>query len=175
MAIRSFYGTYDISIKLKGRQRLPKPKVENERMDLSVADVKLLVDHARSPRDRALILVGFQGGMDVSTLCSLKYLDVARGLELNDHPLKVDIFRKKRSVDYYTFLGRDAVEEIKAFQKDMRYYQKGSLVVTYHTSTGFLPGELEEFSNEVLAQRKRDLEKEAQKIVELLKQRKVAQ
>jgi len=42
-------------------------------------DVKKLVDHSRAPRDRAIILTMFQGGMDVSTLCSLKYGDVAEG------------------------------------------------------------------------------------------------
>jgi site-specific recombinase XerD len=344
MAVRSFYGIYDINVKLKGRQRLPKPKIANKRMMLSTADVKLLVDHARSLRDRAIILVMFQGGMDVSTLCSIKYAEVARGLVNNEHPLKLELYREKTSVSYYTFLGKDAIEavqayvndwkqkvvvfdngmslflkqatkakscegldtnlvqnmlkkvalssgliddnnngssfnpisphslresfgsimtnngvpdsivdfwlghavgemadaykrgrfeelkqmyldkekfisiaapsadfikiqemksnvealkiqqdlkvarlenqlsavqetvqEIKEFQKGMKHYQKGGLVVTYHTSTGFLPGELEEFSNKILAGHKRDLEKEAQKIDALLKQRKVNQ
>jgi integrase len=341
MAIRSFYATYDINVKLKGRQRLPKPKVENKRMNLTTADVKLLVDHARSPRDRAIILTTFQGGMDVSTLCSINYRDVARGLEANEHPLKLELFRQKRGIDYYTFLGRDAieaikayvndlkakgvvlengmplflkqsikakklqalepnliqnmlkkiavasglvdsnmngnvfnpisphtlresfgsimvnkgvpdsivdfwlghevgamsdaykrgrfeelkqmysekesfisivapaanflevqemkktvenlnlqkdlkiarlenklaslesaVEEIKEFQKGMKHYQQGGLVVTYHRSTGFLPGELEEFSDDILVQQKKDLEKEAEEITRLLNQRK---
>jgi integrase len=120
MAMRSFYATYDINVKLKGRQRLPKPKVENKRMDLSIADVKLLVNHARSPRDRAIILMMFQGGIDASTLCSIKYRDAARGLENNEHPLKLELFRQKRGIDYYTFLGRDAIDAVKAYVHDLK-------------------------------------------------------
>jgi hypothetical protein len=65
----------------------------------------------------------------------------------------------------------NAVEEIKEFQKGMRHYQKGGVVVTYHTSTGFLPGELEEFSDEVLAKHQKDLQREAADIAKLLRKR----
>ena len=119
-AVRSFYGTYDVYVKLKGRSKLPRAKVENKRMIVTNMDVKKLVDHARAPRDRAIILTMFQGGMDVSTLCSLKYGDVAEGLAKNEHPLKLDLFRPKTGIEYYTFLGHDAVEAIKAYLDDAK-------------------------------------------------------
>jgi len=119
-AIRSFYATYELTVKLKGRYRIPKPRVYNKRMRLTPVEVKALVDHARSPRDRAIILTMFQGGMDVSTLCSMKYEDVAKGLASNEHPLKVELFREKTGIDYYTFLGRDAIEAIKAYLNDAK-------------------------------------------------------
>ena len=114
-AVRSFYSAYEIYVKMRGRQSLPKPKIENKRMQLNTADIKLLVDHARSPRDRAIILTMFQGGMDASTLCSIKYGDVIKGLESEEQPIKLELFRKKTGTDYYTFLGHDAVEAIKAY------------------------------------------------------------
>jgi integrase len=120
MAVRSFYATYDITVKLKGRERLPRPKVYNKRMQLSTVNVKALVDHARSPRDRAIILTMFQGGMDVSTLCGMTYGDAADGLAKNDFPLKLELQRPKTGVDYYTFLGRDAINAIKAYLNDAR-------------------------------------------------------
>jgi integrase/recombinase XerD len=120
MAVRSFYATYDITVKLKGRERLPRPKVYNRRMQLSTLNVKALVDHARSPRDRAIILSIFQGGMDVSTLCGMKYSDAADGLVKDDFPLKLELQRPKTGVDYYTFLGRDAINAIKAYLNDAR-------------------------------------------------------
>jgi len=86
-AIRSFYDTFGVVVKLKGRSALPKPRVTNKRKRLTNMDVKRLLDHCRSPRDRAVILCMFQSGMDVSTLCSLKYGDVAEGLKRGDHPL----------------------------------------------------------------------------------------
>ena len=117
-SVRSFYATFDVYVKLKGRSRLPRARVENRRMILSNVDVKRLVNHAVSPRDRAMILTMFQGGMDVSTLCGLKYGDVADGLE--DHPLKLKLQREKTGTEFYTFLGRDAVEALKAYLNDAR-------------------------------------------------------
>ena len=118
-AIRSFYATFGITVRLKGRHALPKPRVRNKRMIVGAEQVKLLVDNARTPRDRSIILTIFQSGMDVSTLCSLKYGDVAEGLAKNEYPLKLDLYRPKTGVEYYTFLGRDAIEALKAYIKDM--------------------------------------------------------
>lgn len=83
-------------------------------------DVKRLVDHCRSPRDRAIILTMFQSGMDVSTLCDLKYGDVTDGLMKNEHPLRLNLYRPKTGVQYFTFLGRDACEAIRAYLNDLK-------------------------------------------------------
>ena len=119
-SIRSFYATYDITVRMRGRHKLPKPKVMNKRMRVGAEQVKVLVDHARTPRDRAIILALFQSGMDVSTLCSLIYRDVTEGLKKEELPLKLELYRKKSGTEYYTFLGKDAVEAIKAYLADMR-------------------------------------------------------
>jgi integrase len=88
-------------------------------MKVGAEQVEALVRHARTPRDRAIILVLFQSGLDVSTLCSLKYSDVAEGLSKNEHPLKLDLYRLKTGVEFYTFLGRDAVKALKAYISDV--------------------------------------------------------
>jgi site-specific recombinase XerD len=117
---RSFYQTYDLTVVLKGRQRLPKPRTENKRMIVGAEQVKVLVDHARTPRDRAIILTHFQGGLDVSTLCSLRYKNVAEGLAKNEYPLKLDLQRPKTGVAFYTFIGKDAIEALKAYLADLK-------------------------------------------------------
>ncbi|MCJ7634671.1 site-specific integrase, partial [Candidatus Bathyarchaeota archaeon] len=66
------------------------------------------------------ILTLFQGGMDVSTLCSLKYGDVAEGLAKNEHPLKLELHRPKTGVEYHTFLGKDAIGALEAYIADMK-------------------------------------------------------
>ena len=119
-SIRSFYGTFDVYIKLKGRSSLPPARVENKRLDLTTMDIKSLVDHARNPRDKAIILTMFQSGMDVSTLCSLKFKDIAEGIKNDELPLKIETFREKAGVDYYTFLGKDSVNAIKAYMRDLK-------------------------------------------------------
>jgi integrase len=141
-AIRSFYATYDLQVRLKGRRRIPKAKVTNKRMIVGAEQVKVLFDHARSPRDRAIILTNFQGGLDAATLCSIKYGDIAEGLAKKEHLLKLELYRGKTGVDFYTFLGHDAIEAIKAYFADMK--QRG---VTFTHNT---PLFLQDKSKEVM-------------------------
>jgi len=120
--IRGFYSTFDITVRMKGKHRLPKSKVENKRIVFKPEDVwkvKVLVDHARTPRNRAIVLFHFQGGLDVSTLCDLNYGDIAEELEKNSHPLKVETMRVKSGVEFYTFVGQDAIDAVKAYIADM--------------------------------------------------------
>lgn len=119
MAVRAFYSDFDVVVRLKGRKNLPKPAKANERLISNAAQVKVLLDHAPNIRDRAVILTLFQSGLDVSTLCSLKYGDVAPALApAFDLPFKLEMRRRKTGTDFYTFLGRSAVEAIKASVKD---------------------------------------------------------
>ena len=119
-AMRSFYATFGVSVRMKGRHALPRARVLNKRMKVAAEQVAVLVRHARTPRDRAIIMTLFQSGMDVSTLCSLKYGDLAEGLAADEHPLKLDLYRPKTGVEFYTFLGRDAVQTLRAYLNDMR-------------------------------------------------------
>jgi integrase/recombinase XerD len=119
-AVRSFYSTYDVYVKLKGRSKLPNPHVENPKMILSNMEVKRLVDNTRTIRDRAIILTLFQSGLDVSTLCSLKYGDISEGLAKDEHPLILRLYREKASTEFYTFIGKDSVESIKAYLNDLK-------------------------------------------------------
>jgi integrase/recombinase XerD len=118
--VRSFYASFEVAVRLKGRKAFPKPRVANKRLIVNAEQVKTLLDYAPGVRDRAIILTMFQSGMDVSTLCSLKYGDVARGLEGGELPMRVDLQRPKTGVEYYTFLGKTAVEAIKAYIRDMK-------------------------------------------------------
>jgi site-specific recombinase XerD len=119
-SIRSFYATFGVTVRMKGRHALLRPRVKNKRMRVATEQVKMLVDHARTPRDRAIILTLFQSGMDVSTLCSLKYGDISEALKKDVPPLKLELFRRKSGTEYYTFLGKDAVEAIRAYLADMK-------------------------------------------------------
>ena len=120
-AIRSFYKANGFPITIK----LPRPTTlkKNHKLQIRAEDVKKLVDHAPTIRDKAIILMLFQSGMDVSTLCSLDYGDVARGLENNECPLPIHVVRKKRQVEYTTFLGRDGIDALKAYINKRRERQ----------------------------------------------------
>ena len=117
-AIRSFYRRNGFPL----MNKTPKaaPKKENRKRELTAKDVKLLVDHAPTLRDRAIILCMFQGGFDVSTICSLNYGDVKRGLETGECPLMINVVREKEEIEYFTFIGSDAVEALKAYLNERR-------------------------------------------------------
>jgi len=119
-AVRSFYATFGVTVRMKGRHSLPRPRVINKRMIVNAEQVKILINHARTPRDRAIILVNFQGGLDASTICDLKYGDIQEGLAKNGHPLRLDLFRSKKGVEFSTFIGRDAIKALKAYISDMQ-------------------------------------------------------
>jgi integrase/recombinase XerD len=153
-AVRSFYSTYDLTIKLKGRRRIPKARVTNKRMIVAAEQVKVLYDHARTPRDRAIILVNFQGGLDASTLCSIKYGDIAEGLTKNEHPLKLELRRPKTGTDFYTFIGKDAVNALKAYIADMRsrgvdFTHGTSLFLQGKSKEEMLPENIQDMMREV--------------------------
>jgi len=123
--VLSFYQKNGIPLSVK----LPKtvPNRENFRVELTPGDVRRLVAKANSLRNRAIILVGFQSGIDVTTLVGLDIADLPRGvLEAVRHhrgnpdkvlgevptPWLLHIVREKAGVDFHTCLGRDAAEAL---------------------------------------------------------------
>jgi len=100
------------------------PKKENVKLSLTPKDVKLLMDHAPTLRDRVIILMMFQGGFDVSTICSLNYGDVARELAANKTPMTINVVREKEEVSYYTYIGHDAIEMLKAYLRERQRNKK---------------------------------------------------
>ena len=112
-AMRSFYRRNGFPIMTKAPKA--SAKKENRKRALTPADVKKLVDHAPTLRDRAIILMMFQGGFDVSTICSLNYGDVAREFEAGIEPLMIEVVREKEEFEYFTFIGSDTVEALKAY------------------------------------------------------------
>ena len=113
-AVRSFYqanGFPLMGLRLKKRHNLKK----NNKLHLRAEQVRKLVEHAPTLRDKAIILMLFQSGMDISTLISLDYGDVARGLKNNEEPLEIQVVRKKASAEYVTFVGRDTINALKNY------------------------------------------------------------
>ncbi|WXG43863.1 MAG: tyrosine-type recombinase/integrase [Promethearchaeati archaeon SRVP18_Atabeyarchaeia-1] len=119
MAIRSFYATFDVRV----RMNLGDSEIKFRRRKLVPKDVRKMLDHCLSIRDRAVILVMYQSGIDVSTLTGLTYGDVARGLEESEHPLRLDLLRKKTHTRFNTYLGFDAVSALKTYLEDLKNAQ----------------------------------------------------
>jgi integrase/recombinase XerD len=120
--VRVFYKENDIPL---GNLHLPTPRKlkENFRKFISAQDVKRMIDVCERLRDKAIILCAFQGGLGMKELITLNYGDVAEGLEKGEIPLTLHLIREKEGIEYYTFLGEDAVDTLRCYTKLRR---KGS-------------------------------------------------
>lgn len=120
--VRVFYKENDIPI---GNLHLPTPRKlkENFRKFLSAQDVKRMTDVCERLRDKVVILCAFQAGLGMKELITLNYGDVAEGLDKGEIPLTLHLIREKEGIEYYTFLGEDAVDILRCYIKLRR---KGS-------------------------------------------------
>lgn len=125
-SIRSFYSTFNIFVILKKKSRLPRPHAENRRIRITPQLLRQYLDSTKSLRDRSILLVLYQSGLDCSSLCSLTYGDISKGLELDESPMRIPsdenrlLQRPKSSVQFYTFIGRDALESLKIYIKEVQ-------------------------------------------------------
>jgi len=113
-AVRAFYRDNGFPL---GPLRLPTSRVkkENIRRVLMAEDVKKMVNCCKNLRDRAVVLMMYQGGFDTQTLLSLDYGDVKEGLEKGEEPLVIQVVRQKEGIDYKTCIGHDAIDALKLY------------------------------------------------------------
>lgn len=127
-AVRSFYSYHGYALGKKARlpreARVNGCKIENTKIEYRPEQVKKLLSAVRSLRDRAIVLIMFQSGMDISTVCSLDYGHVKEELEAGKEPLLIRVVRPKVGLNYRTLIGRDAIEALKAYLED-RTRRKG--------------------------------------------------
>lgn len=116
----------------KKRLNLPRPtgKKKNQKINIRREQVASLVDHAKTNRDKALLLCQWQSGMSIGDLLSLNVSDVLAedpfGGSLDDPPLLVKLIRQKAGIEYRTFFGRDACEALKRYMAE-RERRQGEL------------------------------------------------
>ncbi len=93
----------------------PTGKKTNGKHEWKIEQIKEFVDSAQSYRDKAIILCMFQSGLAVNEICELNYGDVMDELEQGILPLCLKLVRRKTSVQFKTFFGRDAVKYLKLY------------------------------------------------------------
>ena len=93
---------------------------ENRKQLINPSDLKKMLDNAKSLRDRAVISVMYEGGMDLATLKSINYKQVA-DVELSETQfLTLHLRREKEEWDYFTHLGVNAVEAIRRYIRERK-------------------------------------------------------
>lgn len=85
------------------RKRLLKPE-----------DVKLMLDYAKSLRDKAIILTLYEGGMDDKTLCSMN----VGHFRAHNGWGTIHLRREKEQWSYFTHLGSNAVIAVRRYLKE---------------------------------------------------------
>ncbi len=107
----SFYTEFGVNISIDS----PKASVSNERPDYHSSDVKKMVNGCKRPRDRAIILTAFQGGMNPQEVVNLDYGDVKYAVENDEYPHPIYKTRQKTEIKHHVWLLKDAVEAIKLY------------------------------------------------------------
>lgn len=124
-ALASFYKKNGFPQNVKVAEA--SPKKENFRVELSPSDIKWLLEEAGSKRNRALVLLGFQGGFDAKTATLLDVADLpdalvdtvkaskvdqGKVLEAVPTPWMLHVVREKEGMNFHTCIGRDGAEAV---------------------------------------------------------------
>ena len=122
--IRSFLGWWGFHFSKRARLPLDisaaQEQIHNKKFEYRPPDVAKLLEVVTDLRDRAMMLMFFQGGADLSTVLSLKYGDVASQLEQGEFPLIITAQRKKTKVNYRYCVGNDTINALKNYLSDRR-------------------------------------------------------
>ena len=113
------------SFKITSEKRVPPPQ-------LQVEDIVRLAQTA-NVRDRSIILFKWQSLQDSARLAWIgknSAEQIVKQIKKEIHPVRVDIpERKDNKKDYYTFIGRDAIDAlVKYFENERGWPKKGEAV-----------------------------------------------
>ena len=128
-SLRGFYKKNGFPVEIRIENSAPRR--ENARIELSVNDIRRMLNVAPTNRDKALILFGFQGAFDVKTVCNLRFFDFEKPkgedilnavknykgdaeavLKDLSAPWLLHVVREKEGIDYHTCIGCDAAKAL---------------------------------------------------------------
>ena len=107
--LKSFYNYNDVPLNL----RTPK-YVMRKRSPHTTDEVKTLMKIA-DIRERAIIMVLKDSGMSREDVVKLTYGDIKAEFEKQEDFIHIRTLRRKESLEYDTFIGKNAVEYLKAY------------------------------------------------------------
>jgi len=113
-AVKSFFKYNDLPL---GYIPAPKMRVTYHNRDITHEEIKLVLNASR-PRERAFFAILAQSGLRPFTICNLRFKHVKKDLIGNHIPCKIDVpqeIAKGKYRGYFTFIGHEAVEYLKAY------------------------------------------------------------
>jgi len=108
--LKSFYSFWDCDLDFQ----IPKGEPVNHKLTIRKDDVRKLVGHAPTSRDKAIIIMGFQTGMGAQEICGLNYGPIAERLgppignpeQEEEPPLRIQTKRHKVGSNFETYWER---------------------------------------------------------------------
>jgi len=134
--IADFYSRNRVPLNIKLTQEFAGAKKGiNETEKMSAEQIETLASYAPTLRDKAIIWCTFQGGMDVSTGCSLNWGHVEK--EIENPPMSAILLRmlerkKEKGRTFDTLIYKTAIKHLKIYLKD-RYGEDYAKKLKYDT------------------------------------------
>lgn len=107
--VKSFYSYNNVPLKLK----TPK-HTTREREPHTIEQIKALMKIG-DVRERAFMMLLKDSGMSREDAVMLRYKDIKAEYETGAQVIHLKVVRQKESIEYDTFIGKNAIESIKAY------------------------------------------------------------
>lgn len=115
--LQSFLRSSEIPIEIE----LPKRAfVKYHNRDLTKEDIRSIIEHVHSIRDKLFFVMMGESGMRPDTLCKLQYKHIKHDFENNIVPMKVELpseILKYKVSDRFTFVGEDSIKILREYLK----------------------------------------------------------
>lgn len=115
--VKSFYRSFDIPIprNISNGESLPRP--ENMNLRFNREDIRKMLMHSKSLRDRAIILTMKSSGMARNEIKNIKYKEFREGYDRETKVATIFMRRVKVSFDFVTFIDPEGTEAIIEYLK----------------------------------------------------------
>jgi integrase len=127
--VKSFFKYNDLPLSFVPH---PRARVKFHNRDITKDEIKAVLD-VSSPRDRAFFAMMVQGGLRPSTLCKLKLKSLEPDFSNGTIPCKISVSEedaKGQTHSFFTFIGSDAIELLKAYLSTRSNTQPNDYVFT---------------------------------------------
>jgi integrase/uncharacterized coiled-coil protein SlyX len=118
-ALQSFLSSSDIPVRID----LPKRAfVQYHNRDITKEEIRSIVEHVHSIRDKCFFILMAESGMRPDTLCRLQFKHFKQDFQNHTTPMKVELpseILKYKVSDRFTFIGEDGIKTLREYLKPL--------------------------------------------------------
>ncbi len=125
-AIKSFYKAFEIDLPRNITNNEASPKIENMNLKFNKEDIRKMLMHCATIRDRAIILTMKSSGMAKKEITDLTYKQFREGYERETRVTTIYMRRSKVSFDFVTFIDPEGSEAVMEYLRKVGRVTKDS-------------------------------------------------